>query len=255
MERTKKPPADDDAKYREACIDILGLRRVNSRTHKVIHRGIANIHGNDFAIYLSNMVEKQKYFQKHFPRYQGDFFLVEQAQMEETNLKHHTLQKCKVKAVDELKIFTTKLRSRVVKGIKSTKEWYTIKWRVLYDVLQNSAYTKTYRHSKGSIETQSAYPKTDRHMSRSSSQAENGVTNSLPNSSNRSDGSECLPENRGVISVTNNTSQWGTDVPPETKGKKRHQKSTRPYIDYDGIRYILCSDGYYRDACGNPYID
>jgi hypothetical protein len=72
------------------------------------------------------MVEKQKYFQKHFPRYQGDFFLVEQAQMEETNLKHHTLQKCKVKAVDELKIFTTKLRSRVVKGIKSTKEWYTI---------------------------------------------------------------------------------------------------------------------------------
>lgn len=254
MKRTKfekrKPP--DEIDYRGKCIAEIKQRDKSDKTSFTFDIGVAKMYGNDFAIYLANLIKKQRYFQWYFPQYRGDFFLTEKDQIEQTNLKHHSIQTCKKLALD-MGVFTAQLQSRTVKGVKSTKEWYTFNWRVLYDLYQNSAYPKTDRQSKKSNKL---------------------TTHSVSTDMNPSNNNSAYPKTEGYIRTRIKGTYGGdTDVPLHTTDAKKYRKKastkdTSPkwrkykvhepkykFVIQDGIKFELCSDLYYRDFYDNIYIE
>ncbi|MBN1181807.1 MAG: hypothetical protein JXB49_05925 [Bacteroidales bacterium] len=141
--------------YREQC-----LKRID-KPFLFIDLGIANKYGNDFAIYLENLILYQQYFQKKYPRYRGKFFLTYNDQMEQTRLSKYSLKRCKELAgfgKNGLRILSSTMKSTKPKGHKkSTKEWFTINWETLMKVYSranllvtnpNSALTNSAGHPK-----------------------------------------------------------------------------------------------------------
>lgn len=65
-------------------------------------------------------------------------------------------------------------------------------------------------------------------------------------------GGEYIPVVESGISLRSKFLRLETAM---TRKETSDVSSKKPFIEYDGIRYQLCKDGYYRDASGNPYIE
>jgi hypothetical protein len=106
--------------------------------------GLAVKYGNDFAIFIQMMIEKQKDFSWHHPENKGTFFLTNEDIMEVCRFTRGQTLKVKRKA-RELNIIPKKAKmlSRNYKDTKVTREWFDINWEALWTIFHESAISKS----------------------------------------------------------------------------------------------------------------
>ncbi len=115
------------------------LELYSSDAYLTINKSLLRAYGPDAAIYLSNLVDKYRYFKQRGEAKDGWFFLIQTDQAEETGMTLRRIRSCKKFFMDKGVIEIQR------KGIPS-KEWYRIQIDNLLKLTNNgnsSSYSKT----------------------------------------------------------------------------------------------------------------
>lgn len=133
MERTRKLNIRLDPSTRFA------LEIFSSGSYITINKKLLTCFGPEIAIYISNLIDKYKYFIKHEKSKNDWFYLIHNQQMEQTGLTITRIRTCK-KVLKEKHILRTKM-----KGFPP-KEYFQINFSALLDII--GVY-----HSSGNLRT------------------------------------------------------------------------------------------------------
>lgn len=111
---------------------LLALEAFSSDGFLVINKKLLKVFGLQEAVFLSNLIDKLKYFAKvNKLQKDGGFFLTFKQQENQIGLSEHQLRKCKKSLIDKKIIKTYK------KGIPS-KEFYILDIQQLIDIIEES---------------------------------------------------------------------------------------------------------------------
>ena len=94
----------------------------------MVHKGLLESFGVTPAVILANLIEKQKYFSEHFPKYEEWFFLSHEQQRKQVGTTDWTLVKVKKELVEKGVLHISR------RGMPS-REWYRIDYLVLAKLL------------------------------------------------------------------------------------------------------------------------
>jgi hypothetical protein len=152
----------------------------------MVDNKLAKTYGNDFAIWIACLIYVQQYFQRKDKEniHKGRFFWPERQQIDQCNMSHYTLVRMKRLAIS-LGIIKVKMQS----FRKSTKEWYTIYWKKMYEIYQGSGYVIS--------TTQSGYTESHSHL-KTTKKMKNDVTDSLSERKSLSPKKEWVCDSTGV---------------------------------------------------------
>jgi len=122
---------------------ILALEAFSSDSFLVVNKTLIKVFGLQEAVFLSNLIDKYRYFyQRGMLQEDGGFFLTFEQQSEQIGLSSHQLRKCK-KSIESEKILKT-----YKKGIPS-KEFYILNMKQLVDIIKETEYTSRPLKSEG----------------------------------------------------------------------------------------------------------
>jgi hypothetical protein len=108
------------------------LEIFSSDAYLVVNKKLLQHYGPDTAIFLSNLLDKYKYFLDHEMIKDGWFFLVHDQQILDTGLNLGRIRNCK-KQLKEDDILQTKMKGQ------PAKEWYKLELTPLLSLLPNRA--------------------------------------------------------------------------------------------------------------------
>lgn len=128
--------------------ESLAFDLFSSEGFLTVNKQLLKTFGPEAAIYISNLVDKFKYFQKTNQTYRKWFFLIHADQMEQTGLNEKSIRKYKKLFIDQ-GVLEVKMMGN------PAKEWYKINLNVLVSLMNTSpsqmGRAKTYPNGKGSI--------------------------------------------------------------------------------------------------------
>ncbi len=103
MKRTKKPIISIEKQQ-------LILEALGSESFLSINKNLLSAHGPELAVYISNIVDKYRYFLDHNKLAEnGSFFLTYEHQNQQTGMSEHQLRKCK-NTLKKMGILYTEMR-------------------------------------------------------------------------------------------------------------------------------------------------
>jgi hypothetical protein len=113
-------------------LEKYALEIFSSDAYLVVNKKLLQHYGPDTAIFLSNLIDKYKYFLDHEKIKDGWFFLLHDQQILDTGLNIGRIRNCK-KQLKEDHILETKMKGQ------PAKEWYLLNLTPLLSLLPNRA--------------------------------------------------------------------------------------------------------------------
>jgi hypothetical protein len=102
----------------------FALEIFSSESYLTVNKSLLRHYGPDITIFLSNLIDKYKYFLSQEMTEEGWFYILHQQQMEDTGLTLFKLQTCKSTLIQDGVLETKR------KGVPS-KEWYHLNLNIL----------------------------------------------------------------------------------------------------------------------------
>lgn len=111
---------------------LLALEAFSSGSYLVVNKTLITIFGLQEAVFLSNLIDKFRYFsEKNMLQKDNGFFLTHEEQEKQTSLSLYQLRKCKKNIIKQ------KILKTYVKGVPS-KEFYILDFDQLINIIEKS---------------------------------------------------------------------------------------------------------------------